>query len=70
MPVTAYSGILRNKLDRNPGGDKVVLGQQRNNINLKLRNSSDSLELDNKGATLLIKLSFIGNLYARFSKPQ
>jgi hypothetical protein len=69
MPVTANSGILRNTLGRNLGDDKVVLGPQRNNITLQYRNSSSSLELDNKVTTLPMKLNVDGNLYARFSIP-
>jgi hypothetical protein len=58
MPVTANSGILRNMLERILGNDKVVLGPQRNNTTIQLRNSSNSLDLDNKVTTLPIKLNF------------
>jgi hypothetical protein len=58
MSVTANSGILRNTLDRNLGDDKAVVGPQRNNITFQLRNSSNSLDLDNKVTTLPIKLNF------------
>jgi len=47
MPVTANSGILRNMLERMLGDDKVVLGPQRNNITIQLRNSSNLLDPDN-----------------------
>ena len=62
MPVTGYSVILRNTLDRNLGDDRVAPGPRRNNITVKLRNNSNNLELDNKAATLQIKLNLDGIL--------
>jgi hypothetical protein len=54
MLVTTNSGVLRNMSERILEDDEVVLGPQRDNITIQLRNSSNSLGPDNKVTTLPI----------------